>query len=743
MAAKPKLTAGAPEAQIRFRSGEAPGACYTSGRRVFDEMFLGGRLLSRYWNPNGQLWPEMHFGGMRWRVDQPADTFHLSINRQDLAGGYTWTAAEETPDPSAYRPRQDASGKPLPVPHGAVVLDHPAAGVKVKVHTRLDGGPFLIRWLEVTNTTTTALGITAVAPFAGLLWKHRFEEHLPAGVESPFELAYTHQFEWGREGDFWFEPLADGVKVVNGELKGRSGWGRPAFWARNRCNGQIFVCELAWGGNYEFRLDSRLRGALWGHNQVLPANREAELYFRMGLGGHDEVLRVLEPGETVATPAVHLGLFQENTDAIVQATHQHVRQVVMPAPIPGRHVEIEANHRGYLCDRERVADMRKDIDVAASIGAEMYVVDAGWYGNEPNQWGNNVGDWHDGPWMKEGGGLKAVVDHAHRQGLKFGLWVEIEAAGANSRLKQTHPDWLLKRDGQPIAGGRALDLTQPEVVAFEEGEITRLIRDLDLDMYRLDHNHCLQPAGNRVCHGFTEDLTWRYYENFYAMFDRLRAAFPGVVFQNCAGGGGRLDWGTLARFHNTELSDWMRLPRGLKILNGVTMSLPPEVLLRTFGTEVGEHVLEGDVDAQLRLCFCRPIFRGIAPSLEELTPYLRQRVQHYVALYRDIIRPTMIGGRVFHHTPFLPLAEKTPWCVLEYAAVDGGTSVAVVFRTADAGEPEYLFRPRGLDPSRRYQVTLDSAGLGWTASGRALIHEGIGVRCEQPQTSELLLFRGD
>ena len=68
-------------------------------------------------------------------------------------------------------------------------------------------------------------------------------------------------------------------------------------------------------------------------------------------------------------------------------------------------MEIEANHRGYLCDRENVADIIKDVDVAAAVGAEMYVIDAGWYGKEPNQWWNNVGDWHDGPWMKNGGGL--------------------------------------------------------------------------------------------------------------------------------------------------------------------------------------------------------------------------------------------------------------------------------------------------------------------------------------------------
>lgn len=736
---KSQSSAGAACTQILLREENASGARYVTGPTVFDEALADGRLLGRYWNPNGQVWPEMHVGGTRWAIDQPADTFGLQINNCNLAGGYVWEEARVGADDSGLR-----SGRLGEPRRGTIVLLHKDAGIRVKVHTRVDGGPFLVRWLEISNLNQQAVGITAVAPCAGLLWNHRYEEHLPAGVASPFELAYNHNFEWGREGDFWFEPLSGGVKTVNGEKKGRSGWGRPAFWARNLCNGQVFVCELAWGGNYEFALDCRLRGADWPWAGVRTANQISELYFRMGLSGHDNVLRVLDAGETIRTPAVHLGLFQCDVDQIVQATHEHVRHVVMPAQIPGREVEVEANHRGYLCDRENVPDIKKDIDVAASLGAEMYVIDAGWYGNEPNKWWNNAGDWHDGPWLKSGGGLKAIVDHAHRRGMKFGLWVEVEAAGANSTLKKEHPDWLLCRDGQPIAGGRALDLTKPQVAKFVETTIVRLIRQYKLDMYRIDHNHCLQPAGNRQHQGFTEDLTWRYYDSLYGLFDRVRAKFPKVVFQNCAGGGGRLDWGTMAHFHNTELSDWMRLPRGVKILNGVSMSLPPEVLLRTFGTEVREHVLDGDVDTQLRHCFCRLIFRGIAPSLDELTPYLRQRVEHYVSLYKSVIRPVMIVGKVFHHTPMLPLAQATPWCVLEYAKPDRSAAVAAVFRTSCAGEgsrpEEYLLRPRGLDPGSRYHLMLDNAGLEYTADGADLARDGIIVRLEQPLTSEMILF---
>lgn len=720
---------------ILFREGNLLGARYVSGNIVVDEEFRDGRLMVRYWNPNGQVWPEMHLSQRRWDADQPADTFLLSINGCDTAGGFVWKSAYVEPDPSFYRPRRGPDGKPMPVTHGVICLKHREMNIDVKVHTRLDGSPFLIRWLEITNLNKQAIGIMAVAPLGGLLWAHRYEEHLPAGYDSPFELAYNHMFEWGHEGDFWFEPMTAGQKTVNGEKKGRSGWGRPAFWARNVCNGQTFVCELAWGGNYEFALDCRFE----------PVGRNAELFFRMGLTGYDQVLRVLDPGESVVTPAVHMALFQDNIDTIVQATHEHVRHVVMPEQIFGRHVEIEANHRGYLCDRENVTDILKDVDVAAAIGAEMYVIDAGWYGNEPNQWWNNTGDWVDGPWMAKGGGLKAVVDHVHKLGMKFGLWVEIEAAGANSTLKKEHPNWLLKRDSKPIANSRALDLTNLEVASWEESEIERLIRAYELDMYRIDHNHCLQPPGNRPYHGFVEDLTWRYYDAFYAMFDRLRRRFPKVVFQNCAGGGGRLDWGTMARFHNTELSDWMRMPRGLKILNGVTMSLPPEILLRTFGTETSEHVLDGNVDTQLRLCLCRIIFRGIAPSVDDLTPYLRGRIEHYLGLYKSFIRPVMIEGRVFHHTSFLPLAESTPWCVLEYDKADHSAAVAGIFRTGDAVKDEhpdeYIFRPHGLDLSCEYEVTLDNSGMKFRGSGATLSREGVRIRLEQPQTSELILYR--
>ena len=174
------------------------------------------------------------------------------------------------------------------------------------------------------------------------------------------------------------------------------------------------------------------------------------------------------------------------------------------------------------------------------------------------------------------------------------------------------------------------------------------------------------------------------------------------------------------------------------------MSLPPEILLRTFGTEVGEIELDGDIDAQLRMvCLCRPILRGIAPSVDELTPFLHARILHHLMLYREFIRPLLLDGRVFHHTPFQPLAAHTPWCVLEYADARGTHAVSGIFRTTDSDVTVYRFLPRGLDRARHYTVTLDNSGQTYQAEGHALMQDGILIRLERSLSSEMVLIRAE
>jgi alpha-galactosidase len=726
------LAVVAPETGSRsalIRTGQFPGVRFTSGLTVCDEELRNGRWVSRYWESSGQIVADIQIDAERQQMDTlPVDAFKLEIEGQDLAGTWKWIKAEQSE---------------IHAPEGLLVsveLESRVRPIRVKVQTLLNGGPVMVRWIEIVNTGQHPTAVSNVSPWAGQLWHTpNFAEKLQPESEDVYDVGYPQYSQWGYEGAWRFDPVVNETKIISGD-RGKSGWGHPTFFARNNATGEWFAASLGWSANWKIRITSKIEKSPVDRTSSIdrPVN-EARLFFDMGPSSVDPVLRVLDPGESVKTPETHILCMKSDLDHVTQALLNHVRRDVLPRP-PSEHVfDVEANHRGYIVDHETEAGIDREIDMAADIGAETFLIDAGWYGPEPNLWYQNVGDWYAGAWLPND--IQPIREYARKKGMRFGLWVEIEAAGSASKLRKDHPDWILTRNGQPIANGRHLDVGNPVVAKWMESEIARIIRKYDLDVFRIDYNMSTEEDGNQVREGFVENSAWRHVENLYAMFDRLRQQFPGVIFQNCAGGGGRLDWGILRRFDNTELSDWMREPRGVKILNGMTWVVPPEILLRTFGTEVPDLAGDGDIDSQLRqVQMSLPIFRGIAPSPAELNPALRDQIRAGVDLYKRELRPILRNSVVYHHTPLTPYFSQSPWLVLEYASPDKKRDVATLFRTSNFEDPIYHFVPRGLDASLSYKVTFENRRETAELTGMQLMTDGIPVRLETAGTSEMLLF---
>ena len=83
----------------------------------------------------------------------------------------------------------------------------------------------------------------------------------------------------------------------------------------------------------------------------------------------------------------------------------------------------------------------------------------------------------------------------------FGLWMDAERIGSESKVAQDHPDWLARRyDGQAELGGM-IDLTRAEVAEWMEGQIERLITEHELDLFRLDYNVGNIGAGGQQSSG--------------------------------------------------------------------------------------------------------------------------------------------------------------------------------------------------------------------------------------------------
>ena len=73
--------------------------------------------------------------------------------------------------------------------------------------------------------------------------------------------------------------------------------------------------------------------------------------------------------------------------------------------------------------------MRREMARAASLGVELFVIDAGWYAGadtqDPFEFTNGLGTWEVDP-ERFPNGLKVLTDYAHSLGMKFGVWVEPE-----------------------------------------------------------------------------------------------------------------------------------------------------------------------------------------------------------------------------------------------------------------------------------------------------------------------------
>jgi hypothetical protein len=170
----------------------------------------------------------------------------------------------------------------------------------------------------------------------------------------------------------------------------------------------------------------------------------------------------------------------------------------------------------------------------------------------------------------------------------------------------------------------------------------------------------------------------------------------------------------------------------------MTMALPPESVDRLIGGQSGHTAAELDFQWRL-LLFVRPTFGFLKPLGSEWNPALLARLKHWVALYKDFVRPFMPSGRIYHHTPVAAGPEPRGWGVLELASEDRSRAICGLFQLGGPTQPEYLLRLRGLDAGRRYRVTWDNAGQTCEVDGFTLMKQGITVRLEGALTSELLI----
>lgn len=710
-----------------------PVWCYRSGMTVYEECLFDGRLLSYGMNAAG--YPQNIVEGSPTRPDDgwPAthDVFDFEINgitaNHRLSLVSFETAEEERENGTKYT-------------HARLTLKPAHLNVNVTVHTELDGTPVIIRYLEIANLGGEKVNVGNITPLSGLIdeirtWQSFMET---PDVSKMYSLGYMESSRHNNEGLFAWHDLNHGGTSILGRYTVER-YRHPAFFLRNNITGSIFNLQLAFTGGYEFHFNLEAVGNI---GFMKTEETPSRLEFACRIKSPNPQKR-LAAGEGFITPTVHFSRVFGSLDDSVNSMHEHIRKSVFVLPAPGGKRGVVA--AGFGCDRPMDMRMvRHFVKTAKAIGAEYIIIDAGWYcpPDKYNEWYVRAGDWQFDRDLYPGGGLE-VADCIHEAGLKFGLWIEPERMGRDSQVAKDHPEWR----GTHFKRGKLgdiIDMSKPDAVEWVESEIARVIEENKVDLFRLDYNigsaeiFCQDEDG--VCN------TLSYYENVYAMYNRLRKRFPNVVFENCAGGGGRTDLGMMRNFNHTWVSDHQIAPRSFAITNGMTMVLPPEYVDRLC-SGMSCHI-RGSLDFQVRqTLFGKPTSNSYYPFDSEPNEEMLAFVKHSYDIYNKYMRPYIDEGRIYHHTPEISSPMPTGNGIIERSDSSRSRSVIGVFRLANTADKEdIVVYPRGIDPSGSYRVVYDNEVLmggsseGSTVDGYKLVNEGIRVRLADSITSELIII---
>ncbi|MFJ9246676.1 alpha-galactosidase [Streptomyces sp. NPDC101776] len=471
---------------------------------------------------------------------------------------------------------------------------------------------------------------------------------------------------------------------------------------------------LAWPGNWHITAEAEPGGSV---------------RVRAGRVPHEGAV-ILAPGETLATPQLACAFSAEGLDGLSRVWHRYERHLSgdrLHRPRKVLYNSWEAT--GFDVDAAGQLELAK---TAAEIGAELFVVDDGWFTGRADDTGG-LGDWWPDPAAFPQGFDQFVAD-VRALGMDFGLWIEPEAVSPGSRLHAEHPEWVYRIEGRPgrlVRGQLLLDLGRTDVQDFVIGTLDRLLGTYDIGYLKWDMNRPPtergRPGAGRV------DLDAEHVAGYLRVLDHLRAAHPEVTVEGCAGGGGRIEHTTIARTDVVWPSDNTAPLDRLSVQYGFLHAHAPH-LMSSWVTDA-----PGVFDPRPRSLAFRFVnamcgVLGVGADLRIWTPEQRAEAARWIGRYKEVRDVLHHGEARLLGTPEEPsrgvqydAGDRTVVAALSTGRLDGAPLVP--------GRPARL-RLRGLEATARYRDTATGTSYG----GAHLLHYGLPFAWSAGHDADLVVL---
>ena len=541
----------------------------------------------------------------------------------------------------------------------------------------------------------------------------------------------TFRGSWSGEHYMQEQDIAPGNTVCVSSSTGikTAQEGTPGFLlnlgnrAADEEHGLCLLGALAWSGNYHMQF----KRSIYGHLQLTLGHHFA----------HSPYL--LEPACELELPPAILTLSTQGAGHASRCMHRHLRRRVIPHGQETRRSLLNSWEGVHFDVDERT--LRELISSTAALGAEMFVLDDGWFGKRDDDT-SSLGDWTPDS-RKLPHGLAPLAEHARTCGIDFGIWVEPEMVCPISQLYEKSPAAALHLPGITPREERhqlVLDVPATNISA----PIHQLLADNPgISYVKWDCNRKISDPGS--AHRSPEhqgNLYFDYIRSYYEHMSQLRSQHPGVTFQCCSAGGGRMDTGAAALHEEFWLSDNTDPHDRLRMQWAASYFFPANA--------IGCHVT---ASPNLYTGRCTSIkFRfdvalagrlGLELDPRTLTPEDAEEYRQRIALAHQLRPLTQLGELYRLVSPY-----TGPDCALLYT--DGSQALLLAYTTQRPYTDQQTRIPiRGISPGKRYKIEEllpDSTGYHCTLheqsiGGDFLLAHGIPIRWTRPHQSCVILLK--
>ncbi len=358
---------------------------------------------------------------------------------------------------------------------------------------------------------------------------------------------YTQYNGWQNESRGAWQPLVTGVAVSVASVRTSMG-AAPilALWNSQTKRGTVFHLLP----NYSWEMNV---------TRICNGNETSSVSVEIGMNSKQLAL-TLAPNQAIDLPEIVYYEFQNKTDLDCYKLHSLCNK-----HFPRRELPIIYNTWLYRFDKLSYENVRNQIEPAARLGCEYFVIDAGWFGNGVG-WTNSRGDWEENLTGALRGHMADISAEVRHNGMKFGFWMEIESASPNSKIVKTNPDYYIEYNGRYF-----FDSTNRAACEYLFKTVCSLVEKYHADFLKLDFNQDMTE--DRQNSAFSKYLT-----GYYSFIRRLKLKYPKMYTESCASGGMRTNLSLCRNFDSIWFSDNQSVSEGLRIFKDTVLRMPPQMI---------------------------------------------------------------------------------------------------------------------------------------------------------------------